>query len=333
MMNRQKKAGPSQHNRDGPLVPLSGERFRVAVDESGLGLAGLVRALNKGRRPLDRSFKQTLHHHYQGKGSRIRAKVRERLAQVLDSPEDWLAGEEVQPPLGLYLRLLDPMRRSLRVQFAVTRLAWRCLEGVERDLAGEPSRPPTAEGYEPRLLVHQAIGSTLARLINVVRGVPRLVSLRPHLYSPAGPPPVQAPDEPWPIESPLVGLVKRGSLTPAVEQAYLAAILVVSDLLEPWLVRGEALNYRGLMDVAEAVDRGGTARSAPNFGQASSVESGGREPTPSTSPYALIDWPAMEASGSAGEPSPSAPAKASGGSRQPRRRGAARFRAALETGA
>lgn len=307
MTNRQKLAPAEAGHRDGPLVPLDGERFRVALDERGLGLAGLVRVLNKGRRPLDRSFKQTLHHHYQGKGSRIRAKVRERLARVLDAPEEWLAGEEVQAPLGLYLRLLDPVRRSLRVQFAVTRLALRCLERVERDLAGEPSRSPTAEGYERRLLVHQAMGSTLARLINVVRGVPRLVSLRPHLYSPAGPPPVQAPDEPWPIESPLVGLVNRGPLSPAVEQAYLAIIRVVSDLLEPWLVRGDALNYRGLLDVAEAVDRGGTARSAPNFGQASSGESGGWEPTPATSPYALIDWPAMKASGSSGGPSPSAP--------------------------
>ncbi|MGE0441244.1 MAG: hypothetical protein AB7S39_12225, partial [Gemmatimonadales bacterium] len=264
----------------------------------------------------------TLHHHYQGKGSRIRAKVRERLAQVLDAPEGWLAGEEVQAPLGPYLRLLDPMRRSLRVHFAVTRLAWRCLEGVERDLLGEPSRPPTAQGYEPRLLVHQAMGSTVARLINVVRGVPRLVSLRPHLYSPAGPPPVQGPDEPWPLESPLVGLVDRGPLSPAVEQAYLAAILIVSDLLEPWLAGGEALNYRGLLDVAEAVDRGGTVRSAPNFGQASSEESGGREPSPSTSPYALIDWPAMAASGSSGGPSRSAPATASGARAQWRRPGA-----------
>lgn len=144
------------------------------------------------------------------------------MAQALDSPEEWLAGEEVEAPLGLYLRLLDPMRRSLRVQFAMTRLAWRCLEGVERDLAGEPSRPPTAEGYGPRLLVHQAMASTLARMINVVRGVPRLVSLRPHLYSPAGPPPVLGPDEPWPVESPLVGPVKREPLSPAVEQAFLA---------------------------------------------------------------------------------------------------------------
>lgn len=304
-------------------MPLDGERFRVALDERGLGLAGLVRVLNRGRRPLDRSYKQTLHHHYQGKGSRIRAKVRERLAQVLDAPEAWLAGNEVQAPLGLYLRLLDPMRRSLRVQFAATRLAWRCLEGVERDLAGEPSRPPTAEGYEPRLLVHQAMGSTLARLINVVRGVPRLVSLRPHLYALSGPPPVQGLDEPWPSESPLVGLVNREPLSPAVEQAYLAASRVVSDLLEPWLAGGEALNYRGLLDVAEAVDRGGTARSAPNFGRVSSEESGGREPTPSTSPYALIDWPSMRAPGSGGGPSPAAPAKAPGASRQPRRRGAA----------
>jgi len=323
MTKRQKLAAAEAEHRDGPLVPLDGDRFRVALDDRGLGLAGLVRVLNKGRRPLHRSFKQTLHHHYQGKGSRIRAKVRERLAQVLDAPEEWLAGEEVQAPIGLYLRLLDPMRRSLRVQFAVTRLAWRCLERVERDLANEPSRPPTDEGYEPRLLVHQALGSTLARLINVVRGVPRLVSLRLHLYSPAGPPPVQGPDEPWPIESPLVGLVNRGPLSPAVEQAYLAAIRVVSDLLEPWLAGGEALNYRGLLDVAEAVDRGGTARSAPNFGQASSEGSGGREPTPSTSPYALIDWPAMEASGPGSGLSPSAPAKASAPSRQPRRRGAA----------
>lgn len=320
MTNRQMNSRASRDNRDGLLVPLNGERFRVAVDESGLGLAGLVRVLNKGRRPLDRSFKQTLHHHYQGKGSRIRAKVRERLAQVLDAPEDWLAGDEVQAPLVPFLRLLDPMRRSLRVQFAVTRLAWRCLEGVERDLAGEPSRPSTAQGYEPRLLVHQAMGSTLARLINVVRGVPRLFSLRPHLYSPAGPPPVHGPDEPWPIESPLVGLVNRGPLPPAVEQAYLAAVRLVSDLLESWLAGGEALNYRGLLDVAEAVDRGGTARSAPNFGQASSEESAGRELTPPTSPYALIDWPTMEASGSGGGPFS---ANASGARRQSRRRGAA----------
>lgn len=323
MTKRQKLAAAEAGHRDGPLVPLDGERFRVALDERGLGLAGLVRVLNKGRRPLDRSFKQTLHHHYQGKGSRIRAKVRERLAQALDAPEDWLAGEEVQAPLGLYLRLLDPMRRSLRVQFAVTRLAWRCFEAVERDLAGEPSRPPTAEGYESRLLVHQAMGSTVARLINVVRGVPRLVSLRPHLYPPAGPPPVRGPDEPWPIDSPLVGLVKREPLPPAVEQAYLAAIRVVSDLLERWLAGGEPLNYRGLLDVAEAVDRGGTARSAPNFGQASSEESGGREPSASASPYTLIDWPAMEASGSVGGPSPSPPANASRAMAQPRRRGAA----------
>ena len=322
MTKRQKLATAEAAHRDGPLVPLDGERFRVALDERGLGLAGLVRALNKGRRPLDRSFKQTLHHHYQGKGSRIRAKVRQRLAQVLDAPEEWLAGEEVQAPLGLHLRLLDPMRRSLRVQFAVTRLAWRCIEGVERDLASEPSRPPTAEGYEPWLLVHQAMGSTLARLINVVRGVPRLVSLRPHLYSLGGLPPAHGPDEPWPIESPLVGLVKREPLSPAVEQAYLAAIRVVSDLLEPWLARGDALNYRGFLDAAEAVDRGGTARSAPNC-QASPEESRRREPTPSTSPYALIDWPSMRASGSRDGQSPTAPLKASGASRQPRRRGAA----------
>lgn len=293
MTKRHTAKGDPGH-RDGPLVPLDGERFQVALDESGLGLAGLVRALNKGRRPLDRSFKQTLHHHYQGKGSRIRAKVRERLATVLGAPEDWLAGEDVQAPLGLYLQLLDPMRRSVPLQLAVTRLASRCYEAVERDLDSQPNRRSTVEGYEPRLVVQQAMGSVLARLINVVRGVPRLVTLGPRLFSPAGLPPIEGPSEPFPMDSPGVGRASREPLPPPVEQAYLAAVQVVTNLLEPWLAAEKPLNYLALLDLAEAVNPGARAAPPPTF----------RRPTPSdiqvwrrtapTSPFALIDWPAIE---------------------------------------
>jgi len=294
MTIRQSAAKTDPGHRDGPLVPLDGKRFRVALDESGLGLAGLVRALNKGRRPLDRSYKQTLHHHYQGKGSRIRAKVRQQLARVLDAPEEWLAGEEVQAPLGLYLQLMDPMRRSLRVQLAVTRLAWRCYEAVERDLAAEPPRPPTAEGYEPGLVVHQVMGSTLARLVNVVRGLPRLVALGRHLYAPTGLPPVQTAPEPLPVESPLLGNASREPLPPAVEQAYLASVRVVTDLLQAWLAGDRPLNYSALLDVADAVNPGVRAVSPPPFRHAGPRDIRAWHRAASTSPFTLIDWPTIE---------------------------------------
>jgi len=294
MTKRQKLAAAEAGHRDGLLVPLDGERFRVALDERGLGLAGLVRALNKGRRSLDRSFKQTLHHHYQGKGSRIRAKVRERLAQVLEAPEDWLAGEEVQVPLGLYVQLPEPIRRSLRIQLAVTRLSWRCYQALERDLDAEPARPPTAEGIEPRLAVHQAMGSALARLINVARRFSRLVTLGPHLFAPGALPPVQTADEPWPLVSPPVGSATRGPLTPALEQAYLAAVQVAADLLGPWFVGDRTLNYLSLLDLAEAVNPGVRAGPPPTFRNAGPSELELWRKTARTSPFALVDWPAIE---------------------------------------
>ena len=294
MTKRQKLAAVEPRHRDGPLVALDGQRFRVALDESSLGLAGLVRALNKGRRPLDRSFKQPLHHHYQGKGSRIRAKVRERLATVLGAPEDWLAGEDVQAPIGLYLQLLDPMRRSVPLQLAVTRLASRCYEAVERDLDAQPNRRSTVEGYEPRLVVQQAMGSVLARLINVVRGVPRLVTLGPRLFSPDGLPPVEGPSEPLLMDSPGVGRATRGPWPPPVEQAYLAAVRVVANLLEPWLAAEQPLNYLALLDLAEAVNPGVRAASPPTFRRARPSDIRVWRKTAPTSPFALIDWPAIE---------------------------------------
>lgn len=318
MTKRQTAKGDPGH-RDGPLVPLDGERFRVALDESGLGLAGLVRALNKGRRPLDRSFKQTLHHHYQGRGSRIRAKVRERLAHVLDAPEDWLAGEEVQAPLGLYLQLLDPMRRSVRLQLAVTRLAWRCYEAIERDLGAEPARPTTAEGYDPRLVVHQAMGSVLARLINAARGFSRLVTLGPHLFAPGGLPPVQTADEPWPLLSPPVGMASREQLSPPLERAYLAGVQVAAGLLGPWLAGHQTLNYLSLLDLAESVDPGVRFMPPPTFRNAGPSEIERWRKTARTSPFALIDWPAIEGRVSAEAPTPVSSASRAGKARGSKR--------------
>ncbi len=284
---------PKPTHRDGPLVPLQGARFRVAVDESGLGLAGVFVGLNRGRRRLEWVYKQTLHHHYQGKGLRIRATVRARLAELLEAPEEWLAGEEVWAPYGVYLPLRDPIRRSLRVSLAVTRLAWQAITATQRDLAIQPGRAPTPEGYEPAILALSTMSAVLARLINIVRGVPQLIAWRPLLYTAPGALFVDGPTAPLPFESERVGTKSGEPLPPAVEQAYLAAVLAVTYLLEPWLRGQQGLNYSALLDVAEAVNPG-KANFPPTFDHASNEDIARWARTARTSPYALIDWPAME---------------------------------------
>ena len=293
-------------------MPLDGARFRVAVDENGLGVSALAAALSRGRGPLEKSFKQTLHHHFQGKGTRIRAKVRRRLARLLNAPEQWLAGEDVYAPYGLYLVLRDPMQRSLKVSLAVTRLAERALEGVRRDLRPLSVRAPTPDGFDPAMVVQTAMSMVLARLVNVVHGIPQLLANRWILYARPGDRPSLGPDEPLPFETPELTLPTIEPLPRPVEDAYLAAVQTVRHLLDPWLRGVEVLDYCALVDLAELVNRGTKSIKPPTFATATAADIAAWRTTPRTSPYALIDWPAIDGP----VPSPTLPAS---GPRRPSR--------------
>ena len=295
-MTTRQKSGPSPGSpaRDGPLVSLDGARFRVAVEMSGRSLHALARAASEGRPVVEKSFRQTLHHHYQGKGKRIRAAVRSRLAAVLAVPEDWLAGVEVFLPYGVFVGLADPVRRSVRVSCAVARLVWPVLEAVAADVGKEPVRRPTPDGFDPAVVVLSAMAHTLMRCLTAAQGIPKLMNGRWLLYAGPGNVLVTDPPEPLPFESPPLVGPARDPLPAPVEHAYLAAVDAVQYLLDPWLRGAATLDYAALLDLAESVRPGGKSVFPPTMQHATAEDLAEWATTASTSPYALLDWPAME---------------------------------------
>lgn len=268
------------------MVPFDGARFRVAVNESGLGLAGLLEKLNHGQQRINRSSKQAIHHHYQEKGIRIRAKVRARLAEVLDTPEEWLAGEDVQLNFRLYYSFRGLINRSLRISFALTRLDSRVYGAIERDLAAAPERRWVSNG-EVELEVHKTMSAILVQLINTARGTAVMMDRQAFLFVEKGLPPVHGQQEPFPMESPLLAANGTEPIPPIIEEAYLVSIRAVSVLLDPWVLGEQPLNYAALLNLGNTVNPAGGRIRLQNA-DATNRTASAHDGSSSMSPYVLV---------------------------------------------
>ena len=250
---------------DNPLVPISGERLRAAIEFRNSSVRRTAKKAGERQ--------QTVDFIVQGRSERCRRKRRLRLAKALDISAEWLGGEAVPPVAGAVsglplpewrgegggvldenLRRLDPGSPSLppSYQLVWSELVGRVVSAWKRDIAkGHEEAARLAERY-PLELTDSAWPSVAI----LVRRALALTWWRPLLIMPL-PPPIAPANlaeldsaERMKLAEENAKALAIGQLTPKeLDDFAKAGAVALSQLLRPWLDGERELDY----DVAAGI--------------------------------------------------------------------------------
>jgi hypothetical protein len=221
------------------MVPIDPARLRAAVEYGDLTVANIVAALNRRRSDDEQENRQTFHAMMRGdRPKRCRFSRRRRLAHVLDVPENWLSGGNVELPLGAYVLVNELAQKSPRVGLAVLKLATRCAQRCAKEMGVDVST--AAEGQfekDPRFHIVNGLTWAIGALADPNQWRRELLRFPNRPTSPAEidellrtarTPPWQRVVEPW---------------STSQEEAALGIVRALAYILNPWLAEEARLNY------------------------------------------------------------------------------------------
>lgn len=268
-----------RRKKEDPLVPIDGARVRAAITWKGLSVNAAGARMGVSQRTLDSIVRRKTKRCYQS--------LRDKLAQLVARPAEWLGGEtDLQPALTPWLALPDlgyqpplwvdenvrivrptaegdlTQRTSLppRYQLAAHDLSTDILKAWRRDI---DRKNPDAEKAIARLGIGRWKKNPWDRVTMLIT---RLISAfwwRRALLNPRELPgaidPSQLSEDEWKA----LGRKVRGEVEQMAAEQLAAdddfatsAAEALTTVLRPWLTGDRELNYKTLVDVLEWASAG-----------------------------------------------------------------------------